>query len=277
MNWETAKTWLIGMFLILDALLGWQLLQSRREMMGYAESYADRLANTKTLLAESGFILKAAVPSGHPDMPSLHGRWARPAMADLARCAFPGAKRPAVSAAGMVSTPDGILRLSGPGQWTVAYARPPQLGTDVSSVASYIWRAADYAPDPAGGDAGDVVMFQRYHGYPVFDAQVDLQIKQRRLQSYTQTAVVDMVLAGDPKPVIPALQALANLAGAVDRLNPNPDNEIVRVDLGYARKVSVAAGTNADTSDYWFPVWRVATTFGDYYINAFSGEVEATP
>ncbi|MCL6547442.1 MAG: two-component system regulatory protein YycI [Alicyclobacillus sp.] len=285
MNWETAKTWLIWMFVVLDTLLGWQVVQSRKEMLGYVESYTDRLANTKTLLAQSGFSLKAPVPSVHPELPSLRGDYARPPLQEIARVAFPRAGRVAVNAAaGLATTLNGTVRWLGDGEWQVTYAHPAFPVSDGGQGDNApFWHSSDYAPDPAGagpsGPAqGTEVFVQRYQGYPIFDAQVVVQTAGRRISDFTQSAVVNLAPAGDAKPVISALDALANLASTVDRFGPNRDNQIVRIDLGYARKVSVtSAGSPMSPSNYWFPVWRVVTADQIYYVNAFSGEVETIP
>ncbi|MCL6626919.1 MAG: hypothetical protein K6T68_10095, partial [Alicyclobacillus shizuokensis] len=117
MNWETAKTWLIGMFLILDVLLGWQYASARAEMRGYSESYSDLLANTRTLLAQHNFSLAASVPTKHADMASFSARLAGASLTQAAKTAFAG-KPAGERGRGRGAGPDGSVKGLGQGTWT---------------------------------------------------------------------------------------------------------------------------------------------------------------
>lgn len=278
MNWETAKTWLISIFLLLDILLGWMWLQSRNTMQGYVESESDLLANTKTLLAEHGLALETSVPSNSPDMASLHASYPNVSMKALAKVAFPTAKVLSIdNAAQILTTNEGSVRMMSAGSWDVSYNHPiayPKHG--LMTLINRVWRSADYVPDPASDSQGTTVLVERYNGYSMYDVEVLLQTQSHVLLGYTQSLMTAITAVGAPKPVISALDALDSLAVSVDKTTNGADNRILKMDLGYLRKVPTNPfGSPTSPSNYWFPVWRVVTTNQTYYINAFSGEVES--
>ncbi len=278
MNWETAKTWLISIFLLLDILLGWMWLQSRNTMQGYVESESDLLANTKTLLAEHGLALETSVPTNSPDMASLHATYPNVSMKTLAKVAFPAAKVLSVdNTAEILSTNEGSIRMMSAGSWDVSYNHPlayPRNG--LMTLIGRVWHSTNYAPDPASDSPGTTVLVERYNGYSMYDVDVLLQTQSHTLLGYTQSLMTAITPVGAPKPVISALDALDSLAVSVDKTTNGADNRILKMDLGYLRKVPTNPfGSPTSPSNYWFPVWRVVTTSQTYYINAFSGEVES--
>lgn len=278
MNWETAKTWLISIFLILDLVLGWMWLQSRNATQGYVESESDLLANTKTLLAEHGLALETSVPTSSPDMASLHANYPNVSLKTLAKVAFPGAKVTSVdNTADIITTKTGSLRMMSAGDWDVSYNRPlPYPPKGLMTLATRIWHSSNYATDSASDSPGTTVLVQRYNGYSMYDVNVLLQTQSHTLLGYTQNLMTNITTVGAPKPVISALDALDSLAVSVDKSTNGADNRILKMDLGYLRKVATNPfGSPTSPSNYWFPVWRVVTTNQTYYINAFSGEVES--
>jgi len=278
MNWETAKTWLISMFLILDISLGWQLMQSRKEMLGYQESYTDLLANTKTVLADHGLMLAAAVPNTAPDMQSFRAVFAGPALADLAAAAFP--KSPIVTAdatGGIIMTAMGRLKMVDIGVWQAIYNMPIQVANP-AAVLPLLWHGSAYAYDSAISTTQSPVYTEKYDGYPIFDVQATADIESGNLDGYVQTEIEQIATVGNAKPIISALNALNSLANSVDKSSQYPDNKILKIDLGYARKLSVGSiDATTPTSNYWFPVWRVSTSAQVYFINALTGEVDTSP
>ena len=278
MNWENAKSWLIVAFLVLNLALGWQLYQSRQEMLGYVEPYSDLLANTKTLLAQHDFSLVASVPQDHPDLPSLHASLAVPSLGELTHTVFPTMKHPTIdNTLGTSDTSDGRIKILGEGIWQVMYQIPPSLSDHhLSSVLQSAWHGPDYLPDSATSQDGAMVFLQHYQNYPVFDAELIVQTAPNQILGYTQSAITDIVPVGDPKPIISALDALDSLANAVDKSSQHTDNRILKLDLGYARKAAGGATGQGGSSSYWFPVWRVVTLSQVYYVNALTGEVEVS-
>lgn len=279
MNWETAKTWLMVMFLVLDLVLGWQWLQSRDALRGYVESNSDMLANTKTLLAEHGLALETDVPTDSPQMATLHASFATAALTDLAKIAFPETSvTPFNPATGIITTKQGQIRLFEPGTWAVTYNPAVPFGRKqgVLSLANRLWHANWYTPDPSSNIGDETVLLERYAGYSLFDVPISLQIQKHTLLSYTENALVNITPVGANKPVISALDALDSLAVAVDKSTLSTDNKILKIDLGYLRKQPANPfGSTVTPTNYWFPVWRVVTAVQTYYINAFSGEVES--
>ena len=278
MNWETAKNWLIAAFLILDIVLGWQLVQSRNELRGYVESYPDLLANTKTLLADHGFTLTAQVPQDQPDMPSFRADYSSPSLNVLWHAAFPKEKNALVdSNSDTAVTEAGKLRVLTIGTWQVSYHNPIELTSGVNPL-HYIWQGTEYQLDPAASLTATQTYVQSYKDFPIFDAPVTLDVENGVLQGYTETSIENIDQTGNPKPIISALDALDSLANSVDKTDSQADNKILRVDLGYAHKIPVSGPeTSSAQANYWFPVWRVYTEQQLYYINAFTGEVDTAP
>ncbi|GMA50779.1 hypothetical protein GCM10025857_21360 [Alicyclobacillus contaminans] len=290
MNWELAKTWLIVMFLLLDAMLGWQVYESHRELTGYVESYADQLANTKTLLAEHGFSLDTTVPVDHPDMAFLQAIPQVPALTQLAKQAFPDAAAQAGPeiTGDQVSTDEGTVHVlhRDDATWQVSYAAGRKLGAKgTDGELQYVWQGSRYTAD-VGRDALDVSgvgeghraawYVERFGDFPVFDAAVRLDVVNGMMVGYLQTYVDSMEETGDRKPTITALDALNNLASSVDKSADGSDNKILNIALGYYHKPAdgTAGRAQLPSTSYWFPVWRVITNQSTFYINAFTGEVE---
>ncbi|EJY56767.1 hypothetical protein URH17368_0732 [Alicyclobacillus hesperidum URH17-3-68] len=274
MNWEVAKSWLIALFIVLDAVLGWQLYESRQLASDYAESPADLLANTKTLLANHGFSLDTQVPSGQPNLVTFQADLANPKLSALVQAAFPNVKGKLTYTGNVgVTTNQGSITVTAQGNWTVEYQSPMQI-TTTHTVLSYVYRGSEYTPDPISSDPNHAVYYEMVDNYPIFDAAIVSTESKGLLVAYSQTLVEHVVANSSPKPVISALDALDSLADAVDKTDTATSSTVVRVDLGYARKVQVASGNQQVLQSYWFPVWRIVTTAGTYYVNAFTGEVE---
>lgn len=275
MNWEVAKSWLIALFVILDSILGWQLYESHVVSNGYTESPADLLANTKTLLANHGFSLDTDVPSGQPALPTFQATLAKPNFASIGSIAFPGATgKSTVAGAVGLTTNEGTLTMTGLGSWDVTYMVPQKISSS-RTVLSYVYHGNEYALDEATSGNGHFVYYKRTDNYPVFDVEVVASETSGQLQTYSQTYIDHVVNNSPPKPVITALDALDSLVNTVDRVDVSTRTDVVQVDLGYARKVQVNEENNSSPSkNYWFPVWRIVTSEGTYFVNAFTGEVE---
>lgn len=275
MNWETAKNWLIGLFVLLDILLGWQLYSSRQVMNGYVESQTDILANTKTLLAEHGLTLATDVPLKQPDSSSFQADIQSPSLKQLVKNIFPDAKNVHISTSmDEADTDTGQIISVTTGTWQVSFNVSQQI-TGTHAAENYFYQGEKYVLDPVESSDGHAVYVQSYTGYPIFDAPVYVTTDKGGLLSYSQTEIFNIRPTSDPKPVISALDALDSLANAVDKSDDSKDNKILKVDLGYARKISLYQVDNQE--NYWFPVWRVVTQGQIYYINAFTGEVEFAP
>lgn len=275
MNWEHAKNWLIAAFLGLDIFLFWQLMAGRAEMLGYAESYSDLLANTKTVLAEHGFTLNAKVPQAQPDMPTFQASFADPKHTTLWHTVFPEAIFAKLSDNGQViHTEEGKLQFLTSGTWQVTYSTPRTL-SNPSDGLKYIHNGGMYQLDTALSGAHAVTYDENYDTYPIFDISTVFELSNAGLNGFTQSEIDNIHVTGTAKPVISALDALNSLANSVDKSSSQADNKILNVDLGYARKVAVEPFSNSSaTGNYWFPVWRVVTNQQIYFINALTGEVD---
>lgn len=274
MNWEMTKNWLIGIFLVLDLILGWQLEQSRQALRDYVESYSDLLANTKTLLADRGFTLATDVPSDQPDLSAFEATYSALPPAEVWHIAFPHAK--SVKAEGnAIVTNEGQIRVVGIGTWEVAYNLP--IAVSANDLLTYVWHGADYEPDVIASSPGDTAFDEMYKTYPIFDARVDFDYDSGTTSGYTQTHLAQFTTTGQPKPIISALDALVSLANSIDKSGNPADNRILNIDLGYAQKIVLDSSTASTLTHYWFPVWRVSTSQQVYYINAFTGEVNTAP
>lgn len=276
MNWENAKSWLIVAFLVLNLVLGWQLYQSRQQMLGYVEPYSDLLANTKTLLAQHNFSLDAQVPENHPNLPSLHAEPVNLSLKDLVHTVFPQATRVNINnSLGVATTQYGRVKLNGDGSWQVSYNNPTSLSNQhLQDLLQNAWHGQEYEPDTATSQSGLLVYLQNYQNYPVYDSSILIQTGPNQILGYTQTGLTHITPTGQAKPIISALDALDSLAYAVDKSSQLTDNRILRIDLGFARKSGSISASSGASAAYWFPVWRVVTSAQIYYINALTGEVE---
>jgi regulatory protein YycI of two-component signal transduction system YycFG len=284
MNWEMAKNWLIVAFFLLDLILGWQVYESRKELKSYVESYSDQVANTRTLLAEHGFSLDASVPANHPDMSFLRADFSTPSLASLAKTTFPNSKTYTVEQGEGVQSEQGVLKLLDNGQWTVTYRVLPEVSSeDPSTISRYFWNGQGYvlddsrsARDDKEGHGARLAFLLQFDSFPIFDATATAVVKDHHLSEYTQVFLGNMATSGDKKPTITALDALNNLANAVDKSMLRPDNRIIDIKLGYYHKLPKAAGQSEGmpATTYWFPVWRIETEQQVFYVNAFTGEVD---
>jgi hypothetical protein len=262
MNWETAKTWLIIAFLLLDVVLGTQVYFQRRDMLRAAASDADLLVDTRTLLAQRGFILRADVPRDRPTLASLEADPAEPSLDDLVHALLPGRDAPVLDARrGTAHRRSGLVQMVTRGEWRVTYTQP----LSWNSGSPPLWNVDAYAPDPSLSSRDVQVYEQVVQGYPLFDVQADVETQDKRITSIMQTAVANVRPAGGAKPVISAFDALVSLANSVDKSPGGTDNTILKVSLGYVHRLN-----------YWFPVWRVVTANQIYFINAFTGEVDTS-
>lgn len=275
MNWEVAKTWLISLFVLLDVALGWQLYSSHQLSSGYVESQADLLANTKTMLADHGLTLATDAPTEQPELSSFQASIAAVSLKNLASVSFPHATQIRVSTANdKVRTNFGTLMRTPGGSWNVHYTQPPNISSS-ASVLTYAYQGSLYSLDAVTSTNRHAMYMQTVNHYPVFDVEIYTTQAQDHLMGFTQTAITHVKTTSSPKPVISSLDALDSLANAVDKTDSTGDNKILKVDLGYARKVPLYQTGNA--KNYWFPVWRIVTGAQTYYVNAFTGEVEIVP
>lgn len=283
MNWEAAKTWLIVAFVILDGLLGLQVVEHQHEQAGYVESYADLLANTKTLLSEHSLSLSVDVPQSHAKMPFLTGNYAAPDISNLSQTVFSLGQAPSTTDANDIKTPNGEVQIVTRGTWRVSYFKKHSPTVTVpKQILSMVWNGSLYSssstmtPQTSAGDSTAIAKYifvEQYQSYPVFDAVIAAQIKNNKLLSYEQTAILSFKQVGEPKPTISALDALDSLANSIDPV-PNGGGAILHIQLGYVHKAEDSSGSNGSTSaDYWYPVWAIQTTSQVYYVNAYTGEV----
>ncbi|QQE78929.1 two-component system regulatory protein YycI [Alicyclobacillus sp. SO9] len=275
MNWETAKTWLIVVFLLLDLLLGWQYVQSRQATKGYIESRTDLIANTKTLLAQHDFSLKASIPQTHPNLPSLKAKTANLNLHQLAKQLFPNAKSFSFNQqAGIVNVDKQKIKINEPGTWTVTLNPPKQISNS-DNAALLALSGNKYKQDATLTGTHNWIFEENFQGLPMFDAPLDVQHKNGAATGFQQTLYSNVQVVGTPKPTISALDALNSLANnTVDKSSQGQDNVIQEIDLGYALKAPSNVSSSTVSSNYWFPVWRIVTVNNVYYINAFTGEIE---
>jgi regulatory protein YycI of two-component signal transduction system YycFG len=275
LNWETAKTWLIVVFLLLDLLLGWQYIQSRQATKGYIESRTDLIANTKTLLAQHEFSLAASIPQTHPDLPSIKAQTAALNLHQLVTKILPNAKTLSYNQqSGSVTADTGTIKIDEPGTWTVTLTPPRQIKNSDSAPLLAI-DGTKYKQDTTLTGTQNWVFEESFQGLPMFDAPLEVQHKNEKASHFQQTLYSNIQVVGNPKPTISALDALNSLANnTVDKSSQGKDNVIHEIDLGYALKANGNVSSSTASSNYWFPVWRIVTVNNIYYINAFTGEIE---
>lgn len=275
MNWNMAKNWLIVAFLVLDAILGWQLYQNRQMMTGYVENESDLLANTRTILSEHGFSLEAKIPTKTVSlMPLLHSDTPSIGLHELVDVAFPQQRILKLNpVTGESVTANGIVQVYDLGRLQVSYHNGLAIGPDMTQAPTVVWHAGDYVRDEAMDSQNLIAYDQHYLSYPIFDSYVYLQTTHRTLKGYSQAFSADIYPVGSSKPIVSAMDALGILANSVDKLTNRKDNRILSIALGYAHKATNSDDADTNTTNYLFPVWRIVTNHGNYFVNAYTGEL----
>jgi regulatory protein YycI of two-component signal transduction system YycFG len=236
-DWSRAKSILIIAFLLLNIVLGYQLLKgsgSGSDLPG------DMPEETNKLLRSKNIQLNAVLPTDTPRLREITVTY---------NDQFKNEKV-------MLQEP---IRLN---------AILSKFDQKESETITEIPKFDAYQHDPVSSKEGVYVLNQMYNQLPLFDVRLELDEKGGEIVSYKQ-AYVD-VQQGDrqkeEQKVIPAYVALRTLIEKY-LLEGSTIND---VRLGYHGQMF-----NSQVQ-YMVPYWRVTTGKGSvYYIHAFNGAVDA--
>ncbi len=241
MDFTKVKTLLIAVFLCLNVFLfvQWRVLQANVAV--YAEPVSDQFANAQSALANSDVHVQAVLPSIVQPLSMVEVRLDRPSF----------------------SVRDNVPVL------TTVNDRKNRISVVRSWVAKHVYNGNAY------GFLGWTVMqgehiavfTQEVNGYPVFSAPLRVHLKGSRIVGYDQT-LVNVRSIKTARPVIGPVSALLSLAQYLQRAKINVPNQVKDVRLGYYSAIVT------DVGFYLAPVWRIGTSRGVFFINAFTGEVE---
>lgn len=240
MDWRRAKSVLILAFLMLNALLGYQLWTEWRSQVGTSDDWTSLPAETRLVMQEKGIRIVSKIPAETP------------AMRDLS---FRIKERPSTG-------PGGRMPLKSPPEARIVF-NAKELADALGGVIPELNK---YAYDDPGSREGVFVLNRMVEGWPMFDIHLDLYNSEQKIQAYRQDVI--QILASEvvqDQQVLPASKAVAHLIE-----NYLPANTVIKdIRLGYHGQIFQGAETQVSS-----PHWRVLLENGEvYYVHANSAEV----
>lgn len=238
MEWGRAKTILIISFLLLNALLGYQLWQSKLKVTDENSDIEAIAAEIMALLTKHEVYLDVAIPRDTPKMNEI------------------------TVTNGRDGTYGSRIELLQPVLFRTLEPDSPiwkELGAEIPNLS-------DYELDSAHADDGVIVLHQMANGFPMFDVALKLYYLNQGIYSYRQDYVV--VQEGQQQVdqrVLSAYLAVGRLAENYLRKN----TVITDIQLGYHGQLF-----NSETL-VLAPSWRISADDGSvYYVHAINGAVE---
>lgn len=238
MEWRRAKTILIFTFLVLNILIGYQLWINTDVARGWIDrsELRDEMLDK---LQNKNITLEAELPSDTPKLQEITVHF---------------------SSAGISSEPKRLnepIPIQNIGKKRV-----------MNRVTAQIPEFKQFVLDPVLTNDQEVVYFQLYKGWPMFEVNLQFLRENDVLSSYTMryAIVEESEQTGDEEQsVLSAFKAVGVLADYV----LSHDSVIVDVRLGYHGQVY------SSSTQVLAPKWRIATESGEiYYVHAISGAVE---
>jgi regulatory protein YycI of two-component signal transduction system YycFG len=241
-DWSRAKTILIAAFLLLNAVLGYQVWTSKSSQLQLAADTTGMVEDTKRLLRQHNIQFPETIPKETPKLKGITVKFDDTLTSDQ--------KVP-------LQNHFKLNPLLNKSQYR-----------DITS-RSEIKRMDEYVYDPASSAKGVYTFNQLYSGsYPMYDVRLELYEENGEIVAYKQAyAVVDTGAGGDQKEqrVLPAYIALRSLV----ENHPLDGTVITNITLGYHGQLFNSQ------PQYMVPTWRVTIGNGDvYYIHGFNGAVE---
>ncbi|MCG0238419.1 MAG: hypothetical protein L6E13_03960 [Firmicutes bacterium] len=285
MDWQQARRLLLLTFTAVNAVLALALwLPPFSQPMTQLGLGQFREREVRSQLAAQGFRLEAPLPRAGRVQPFLRVSPPAPAALQelterLARLAETestpvGWRPPAV-----LVQPDGTVRFRPGRPWgdPVRLESPGALRQAAEAFvrtaglqAGRMLRMARIYHTPAGRAVVEYVPV--YEGVPVFAGYLRVFLGQQGVEEVTAFFPTPEGFRGDPKGVLDPGEALLRLAGYLKvNLSAREGTTFAGVELGYYAPAQVSASS-------WetYAAWRVLTAAGEvYYVNAFTGEVEA--
>jgi regulatory protein YycI of two-component signal transduction system YycFG len=241
-DWSRAKTILIVSFLLLNAVLGYQLWTSKSSQLQLDADTTGMVEDTKRLLRQHNIQFPETIPKDTPKLKGITIKFDETMTSD---------RKVPLQSHFKLNT---LLNRS---QYRDITAR------------SEIKRMGEYQYDPVESGKGVYVFNQLYNEeYPMFDVRLELFEENGEIVAYRQAyAEIDNGSGGDQKEqrVLPAYTALRSLV----ENHPMDGVTITNIQLGYHGQLFKSQ------PQYMVPTWRVTISNGDvYYIHGFNGAVE---
>jgi regulatory protein YycI of two-component signal transduction system YycFG len=241
-DWGRAKTILIAAFLLLNAVLGYQLWTSKSVQIQLDADTTGMVEETKRLLRQHNIQFTDEIPKEAPKLKGITVKY---------DASLNTGKKTELQNHFKLNT------LFNKSQYR-----------DITS-RSEIRRLEEYQYDPVASGKNLYMFNQLYGDLPMFDVKLELYEENGEIVAYKQAyAEIDAGAGGDQKEqrVLPAYVALRSLVENY----PLDNTVITNIRLGYH-------GQMFNTQpQYMVPTWRVMFGNGDvYYIHGFNGAVEA--
>jgi regulatory protein YycI of two-component signal transduction system YycFG len=240
MDWGRAKSVLILAFLLLNALLGYQLWTEWRAQVNTASDWTSLPAETRRVMQEKNISIAGKIPAETPSMRDLSFKLRTVPSKD----------------------PADRIKLAVPQEARIVFSSK-ELEDALGKAIPELGR---YAYDDPGSQEGVFVLNRMVDGYPMFDIHLELYNSEQKIYAYRQDIV--QVIASDvakEQQVLPASTAAAHLIE-----NYLPAGSVIKdIRLGYHGQIFPDAETQVSA-----PSWRVLLENGEmYYVNAISAEV----
>lgn len=240
MDWSRAKTILIGVFVLLNLLLGYQLWYDR---VGMSESNPESLESElllEQIIARKNIRIRTTLPT---ETPKLREKSVK------------------------VSPPDGkpdIIRLMEP--FSIELIKQPSAMKEMLTKALPDGESYTISSIESGNDK--YVLHQMQDKYPLFDMELILLAEGGQVYGYKQLHAEQLTGAlHQEHKVLDAMTAVITLA---DKFLQD-DAVILEVTLGYHGQAF-----NSETR-VLAPYWRVLTEQGDrFFVHAITGAVDKT-
>jgi regulatory protein YycI of two-component signal transduction system YycFG len=240
MDWRRAKSVLILAFLLLNALLGYQLWTEWRAQVNTSVDWTSLSAETRQIMQEKKIRVDSKIPAETP------------AMRDLS---FQLKEQPPAG-------PNGRTPIAAPPETRIVFNAQEltdALGRVIPALGKYVY-------DDAASREGVFVLNRTAEGFPMFDIHLELYYSEQKIRSYRQDVIE--ILSSDvanQQQVLPASTAVAHLIR-----NYLPANSAIKeIRLGYHSQIFPGAETQVSA-----PSWRVLLENGEvYYVHAVSAEV----
>ncbi|QHT58629.1 hypothetical protein GXP70_00615 [Paenibacillus lycopersici] len=237
MDWGRAKSVLIIAFLLLNVVLGYQLLSSFRERPYTSADVNDLRPETQALMKEKQIKLGTSIPSETPDLKDLTFRVkaAKLGLGERHELEKPVDSKVAFTPKELKESLGGII---------------PDL--DKYTFGEYL--------------ESEFVFYRVAEGRPMFDVKLELFYSNLKITAYKQD-LIELLPSekSTPQSVLPAAKVVASL---IENKNLLHNGAVIKeIKLGYHGQIF-----NSDTQ-VSAPTWRVQLEDGgQYYVNAISGE-----
>ncbi|MBW5448754.1 hypothetical protein GE107_22185 [Cohnella sp. CFH 77786] len=239
MDWRRAKSVLILAFLMLNALLGYQLWTEWRAQVNASVDWTSLPAETRQVMQAKGIRIGATLPTETPAMRDLFFKLKEPAAGAKERVPLP-------------SPPEARIVFS-----------PQELEDALGGVIPELGK---YAYDDPGSREGVFVLNRMIDGFPMFDIHLELYNSEQKIQAYRQDIV--QTLSSDDAEAQQVLPASKAVAVVIE--NYLPAGSVIKdIRLGYHGQIFPDAEMQVSA-----PYWRVLLENGEvYYVHAISAEV----